>query len=81
VVLDDKSVSRYHARIEWVESQPHVTDLGSANGTLVNEAIIIPDVPQGLKPGDNIQIVDFELTLHEPPTIEAERRDVSAQPM
>jgi ABC-type multidrug transport system ATPase subunit/pSer/pThr/pTyr-binding forkhead associated (FHA) protein len=81
VVLDDKSVSRYHARIEWVESQPHVTDLGSANGTLVNEAIIIPDVPQGLKPGDNIQIVDFELTLHEPPTIEAERRDVSAQPL
>ena len=81
VVLDDKSVSRYHARIEWVESQPHVTDLGSANGTIVNEAAIVSDVPHGLKPGDNIRIVDFQLTLQEPPAIQSERRDVSAQPL
>jgi ABC-type multidrug transport system ATPase subunit/pSer/pThr/pTyr-binding forkhead associated (FHA) protein len=79
VVLEDKSVSRYHARIEWVESQPHVTDLGSANGTIVNNATIVPNVPQGLKPGDNIGIVDFQLTLHEPSATQAERRDVSAQ--
>jgi ABC-type multidrug transport system ATPase subunit/pSer/pThr/pTyr-binding forkhead associated (FHA) protein len=81
VVLDDKSVSRYHARIEWVESQPQVTDLGSANGTLVNEAPVVPNVAQGLKPGDNIRIVDFLLTLQEPPGTQAERRDISAQPL
>ncbi len=81
VVLDDKSVSRYHARIEWVESQPHVTDLGSANGTLVNGATVAPNVPQELKPGDNIQIVDFELMLHELPAAQAKRSDVSDQPL
>jgi ABC-type multidrug transport system ATPase subunit/predicted component of type VI protein secretion system len=81
VVLDDKSVSRYHARIEWVESQPQVTDLGSANGTLVNEAAVAPNVLQELKPGDNIRIVDFTLTLREAPAAQAERSDVSAQPL
>ena len=81
VVLDDASVSRYHACIEWVESQPHVTDLGSANGTLVNNATVEPNVPYRLAPGDNVQIVDFQLTLHEPAAGQAERRDVSAQPL
>ncbi len=81
VVLDDASVSRHHARIEWLESQPHVTDLGSVNGTLVNSAAIVPNVPQRLMPGDRFQIADFQLTLREPAAGQAERRDVSAQPL
>ena len=48
VVLDDASVSRYHARIEWLESQPHVIDLGSANETIINNAALTPNVPQRL---------------------------------
>ena len=48
VVLDDASVSRYHARIEWVEAQPYVTDLGSANGTIVNDVTLDPNVPHRL---------------------------------
>ncbi len=81
VVLDDKSVSRYHARIEWVESQPHVIDLGSANGTIVNETAVVPNVLQELKPGYSLRIVDFTLTLQEFPAAQAERSDVSAQPL
>jgi len=81
VILDDASVSRYHARIDWVESQPHVTDLGSANGTIINNATIVPNVPLRLMPGDNILIVDFQLTLHETAAGQVERRDVSSQPL
>jgi ABC-type multidrug transport system ATPase subunit/pSer/pThr/pTyr-binding forkhead associated (FHA) protein len=81
VVLEHASVSRYHARIEWVEGQPQVTDLESANGTRVNETAIAPDVTQPLAPGDRIQIVGLELTLREPAAGEAERRDVSGQPL
>ena len=46
VMLDDASVSRFHARIEWIESQPHVTDLGSANSTIVNDVAVDPNVPR-----------------------------------
>jgi ABC-type multidrug transport system ATPase subunit/pSer/pThr/pTyr-binding forkhead associated (FHA) protein len=81
VVLDDASVSRHHARIEWVESQPHVTDLGSANGTFVNNSMAEANVPHRLAPGDDVRIVDFQLTLREPEAGQAERRDVSAQPL
>lgn len=81
VVLDDASVSRNHARIEWVKSQPHVTDLGSANETIINDTTAVPNVPHPLVPGDNILIVDFQLTLHEAAAGQAARRDVSAQPL
>jgi ABC-type multidrug transport system ATPase subunit/pSer/pThr/pTyr-binding forkhead associated (FHA) protein len=81
VVLDHASVSRYHARIEWREAQPLVADLGSANGTRVNDAAISPNVAQPLALGDRIQILDFELTLREPAAGQAERRDVSGRPL
>jgi ABC-type multidrug transport system ATPase subunit/pSer/pThr/pTyr-binding forkhead associated (FHA) protein len=81
VVLDDASVSRYHARIEWVEAQPYVTDLGSANGTIVNDVTLDPNVPHRLMPGDNVLIVDFQLALHQAAAGQAGRRDVSAQPL
>ncbi len=81
VVLDDASVSRNHARIEWLESRPHVTDLGSANETIVNGTALVPNVPQRLAPGDHIQILDFELALSVPPAGQAGRTGISAQPI
>jgi ABC-type multidrug transport system ATPase subunit/pSer/pThr/pTyr-binding forkhead associated (FHA) protein len=80
VILDDASVSRYHARIEWVESQPLVTDLGSANGTVINNAKVASNVPQRLTPGDSFSIVDFQLTLREAAAGQATRGDPSARP-
>jgi ABC-type multidrug transport system ATPase subunit/pSer/pThr/pTyr-binding forkhead associated (FHA) protein len=79
IALDDASVSRHHARIEWLEGEPHLTDLGSANGTLVNQAPLAPNVPQRLMPDDDVQIVDFRLTLRQAPTRGAERTDASGQ--
>jgi ABC-type multidrug transport system ATPase subunit/pSer/pThr/pTyr-binding forkhead associated (FHA) protein len=81
VILDDASVSRHHTRIEWVESLPHITDLGSANGTIINGEGLIPDVPQRLVPGDSILIVDFQATLSEPAAGAPGRRDISDQPL
>jgi ABC-type multidrug transport system ATPase subunit/pSer/pThr/pTyr-binding forkhead associated (FHA) protein len=79
VVLDDTSVSRHHARIEWLEEHPHLIDLESANGTLLNGVPVAPDTPQQLTPGDQVQIVDFQLTLHKPSGGQVERRDLSDQ--
>src|SRR4029079_10845581 len=40
LVLDVDSVSRQHARVEWTGAVHRVVDLGSTNGTYVNEARI-----------------------------------------
>ena len=38
-----------------------VTDLGSTNGTLLNEALLPPRSPQRLRPGDRIKIGEVEM--------------------
>jgi pSer/pThr/pTyr-binding forkhead associated (FHA) protein len=37
VVLDDQATSRRHAQIQFQDGKYVLTDLGSANGTLVND--------------------------------------------
>jgi sulfite reductase alpha subunit-like flavoprotein/cytochrome b involved in lipid metabolism len=59
VVLDDPDVSRRHARLEIVESHLVLTDLGSTNGTYVNDARVKRRV---LDPGDRMRIGRYELT-------------------
>jgi len=54
VVLDDPEVSRRHTRFFWRSSQLMVEDLGSANGTLVNGAIITGQ--RVIAPDDKIEI-------------------------
>jgi adenylate cyclase len=55
LVLDDSRVSRRHAEIRLVENGRYrLTDLGSANGTWVNNRRI--SVPQDLQNGDLIQV-------------------------
>jgi ABC-type multidrug transport system ATPase subunit/pSer/pThr/pTyr-binding forkhead associated (FHA) protein len=62
IVLEDALVSRHHARIEWKGSQPHVVDLGSANGTLLNGVALPPDTPHPIQGGDQVLISDFRLS-------------------
>jgi ABC-type multidrug transport system ATPase subunit len=54
IVLDNPTVSRYHAQIERVGQRYRVTDLRSANGTFVNDQRIEEDV--WLQPEDTIRI-------------------------
>jgi hypothetical protein len=61
VQLSDALASRAHAVLEWRGSGYAVTDLGSANGTLVNGVRLVQ--PTLLNPGDVIQIGNTQLLL------------------
>jgi ABC-type multidrug transport system ATPase subunit/pSer/pThr/pTyr-binding forkhead associated (FHA) protein len=68
LVLDDSSVSRHHARLEWRGSQLQLVDLSSANGTAVNGVTLRPEVPQSIRVGDQILVGDFRLSANLPST-------------
>ena len=59
LVLDDASVSRYHARIEFRSGRWHLDDLNSSHGTMINGKII--EGPVELKPSDQIMISEIKL--------------------
>lgn len=59
VVLDDTDVSRRHARLEVVDGELLLTDLGSTNGTYVNDVRVERHV---LVRGDRIRIGQYDLT-------------------
>ena len=56
VCIPDASVSRKHALIERVDDTYQVTDLGSTNGTVVNEQRVTSAT---LEPGDRVQFGGF----------------------
>jgi sulfite reductase alpha subunit-like flavoprotein/cytochrome b involved in lipid metabolism len=58
VVLDDPNVSRRHARVELVGNELIVFDLGSTNGTFVNDERVTRHV---LLPGDRLRIGRFDV--------------------
>lgn len=68
ICLQGDGVSRHHARIECnAVGQVFVQDLGSANGTYINEVSIRNGL---LNPGDRLRL-GVEVVLH----YESERRD------
>ena len=61
VVLDDRSVSREHAEIAVEEHRVSVHDLGSKNGTWLNDAPVTRPVP--LARGDRLSLGSILLTV------------------
>ncbi len=61
VVLNNKKVSRKHAKIEQIGASYQVSDLDSGNGTKVNGQKI--SFPQALTPGDEIKVGDAVLSV------------------
>lgn len=57
LVLDDSYVSSRHASMEYDHDGLVLSDLGSTNGTYVNERVI--SAPTRLKRGDVVQIGSF----------------------
>jgi diguanylate cyclase (GGDEF)-like protein len=53
IPLDDDAVSRKHARVAWTGSSFLVRDLGSTNGTYVNDCLV---QEKTLKDGDRVKI-------------------------
>jgi hypothetical protein len=62
IVLEDPFASSRHARIERQGGAVVLEDLGSTNGTYLNEELLRG--PQPLHPGDRIRIGDSVFTFH-----------------
>jgi len=63
VVIADQVVSRYHARIDLIDGVFNITDLGSLNGTMLNDSSIAPNSPHPLNRNDIVCIGSATLTL------------------
>ncbi|MDY6900292.1 MAG: FHA domain-containing protein [Cyanobacteriota bacterium] len=64
-VLDDPDVSRFHCKFFYQSGNYYFTDLGSRNGSIVNNKVIQKDQPQILSNGDVIRIGDNVLVMEE----------------
>ena len=54
IVLQDPMTSRMHARVDWQDGQAGIEDLGSSNGTFVNNVQVTKR--RTLNPGDRVLI-------------------------
>ena len=61
VVITDRQISRFHARLTPTTEGVILEDLGSKNGTLLNELPL--SRPTSIEPGDIIGIGDLRLVL------------------
>jgi phage tail-like protein len=61
--LNNKFISRRHARLECIDTECHITDLGSDNGTFINGVKLEPDTPTLLNNEDLIKIGPFILSV------------------
>jgi pSer/pThr/pTyr-binding forkhead associated (FHA) protein len=61
IVVSDTYVSSYHARLDRRDGEWWLTDLGSRNGTRLNDVPITKSVP--LADGDVIEVGQVELVL------------------
>lgn len=74
----DTQVSRRHARITAQGGQAVVEDLGSTNGTYVNDQPI--HAPRILNPGDNVRIGLTVIQLRTPQQVQARASAVQVRP-
>lgn len=61
VRLDSPYVSERHARLELVGDDFYVTDLGSSNGTYLNDLLLGPQSRTRLNPGDVVGIMGLTI--------------------
>jgi hypothetical protein len=57
----DKGVSRLHCHLRFESGMLFLMDLGSANGTFVNELRVMPDRPAPLSNGDLIRLGNLQI--------------------
>ena len=71
IQIDDRSVSRNHARILVVGNDVTISDLGSANKTVVGSTTLTPGAPFKLRNNDQIKIGNVILKFLERGNIES----------
>ncbi len=59
-----KGISRLHAAIRRREHHLFIEDLGSTNGSWLNNTRLIPFAARLLQPGDLIQLSQLQLTVY-----------------
>ncbi len=59
----ERGVSRRHAAIVRYQDATHIVDLGSVNGTFVNNRRLPADYPYRLKHNDRITLGDMEMEV------------------
>jgi DNA-binding response OmpR family regulator len=72
VVIASKRVSREHARLRQEGRRWFIEDLGSSNGTLLNDERILASME--VRDGDSISIGDVVFTFHDPDTTTVDSR-------
>jgi pSer/pThr/pTyr-binding forkhead associated (FHA) protein len=63
VILNDPYVSGHHTRLLWDGAGWWIEDLGSRNGTFLNQSQLPPHAPQTIAPGAWIQVGGMTFTL------------------
>jgi hypothetical protein len=58
LIVNDPKVSSHHAQIRPEGQGYDIVDLGSSNGTFVNEQRLVPNVPRLLYTGDQVRVGD-----------------------
>jgi hypothetical protein len=79
IVLDSSQVSRHHAQIRLTPGGAVIEDMGSTNGTWINNQRLVE--PHTLSPGDRIRFADYvtvEYVVQESPS--TERLDLTGSP-
>jgi pSer/pThr/pTyr-binding forkhead associated (FHA) protein len=65
LVIAHETISRFHAEFLKVGQDWAVVDLGSTNGTLLNEEQISPEIFSLTRAGDNLQFGDINIIVSE----------------
>src|SRR2546423_7237358 len=63
VVLDDKSVSRVHAAINFLDDQYEIVNLSAANALTLNGRVLPAQKTDVLADGDTVQIGPFAIEV------------------
>lgn len=79
LLLEHPLVSRQHVRLECTAEACHITDLGSSNGTTVDDEKLTPQVPVPLAPGTVVKIGPFQLAYDRVP-VEPAEADAKPEP-
>lgn len=78
IVLNTSAVSRYHAQFHISGGRVYLVDLGTVNGTFVNDVQVDPGGRVGLANGDRIVMGDMMLVFSTPEA--RQRLDISLTP-
>ena len=65
--VDDPTVSKRHAIVQQENGKVTITDLRSEDGTRINGAALVPEMPSTLEPGDFINLGEVVLGFHKTP--------------